>query len=64
MKNVQEVTNAFRGITPETQLLALGIMSAYEDEEIVEKLDQLPDEARAEIVWWFGKMEAYLRDDL
>ena len=44
--DVQDVT----GITPETQLLALGIMSSFEDEEMVEKLDQLPDQARAEIM--------------
>jgi len=58
--DVQDVT----GITPETQLLALGIMSSFEDEEMVEKLDQLPDQARAEIMWWFGRMDAYLRGNL
>ena len=58
--DVQDVT----GITPETQLLVLGIMSSYEDEEMAEKLDQLPDQARAEIMWWFGRMDAYLRGDL
>jgi hypothetical protein len=39
-------------------------MSAHEDEEMIEKLDQLPDHAKAEIVWWFGRMEAYLNGDL
>ena len=58
--DIQDVT----GITPETQLLALGIMSAHEDEEMIEKLDKLPDHAKAEIVWWFGRMEAYLNGDL
>ena len=58
--DVQDVA----GITPKTQLLTLGIISAHDDEEMVEKLDQLPDQARTEIVWWFGRMEAYLRGDL
>ena len=35
------------------------------DFEVFKKsVDGLPDDARAEIAWWFGRMDAYLKGSL